>query len=65
MDNLHSISLTTEWDSIQWTYVYLFSDSSANLNGFGAFVPNYGVEKYQFSIAGVKDLTPNEGINTM
>ena len=43
MDNLHTITLTSEWDSNQWTYVYLFSDASNNKNGFGAFVPNYGV----------------------
>lgn len=49
MDDIHTLALTPEWDSNQWTYVYLFSDVGANLNGFGAFVPNYGIEKYEFS----------------
>lgn len=31
------------WDTSRWVYVYLFSDASANKNGFGAYVPEVGV----------------------
>lgn len=46
------------WAFRQWVYVYLFSDASLNVLGYGTFIPDVGPETYQNTIAAAFDLSP-------
>ena len=57
LDSTITLTIATEWDSLRWVYIYLFSDAAANINGFGAYVPGEGVEKFEYTQVTLIDLT--------
>ena len=57
LDSTITLTIATEWDSLRWVYIYLFSDAAANIDGFGAYVPGEGVEKFEYTQATPIDLT--------
>ena len=36
----HTLNIEQNWAKQQWVYVYVFSDGTADIRGFGAFVRN-------------------------